>query len=234
MHRLLFLLPFLIGACGTAEKSSSQTDEKENEWIMLFDGTSLDEWHGFNNGNESFDEWAIVGEDLVLTSDTPKTHSLVTNRDFTSFILSIDWKASKMTNSGIFWGVIEDLKYKEAYETGIEIQVMDNAGYPDKPMINKAGSVYNLVAATTDVAKPTGEWNNYVITVDHAKNKGSVQLNGTITAEFPVSGPEWDMLISKSKFADWEVFAKSKTGKIGLQEFGFGVAYRNIKIKELN
>lgn len=235
MYRLLLLLPFVIGACGTKVKPASvATSQPENQWIILFDGTSLDQWHGYNNGNEVFENWSIDDGNLLLDSDTPQMHSLVTNQSFTSFVLSIDWKASEMTNSGIFWGVDEDPKYKEPYETGIEAQVMDNGGYPDKPMINKAGSIYNLVAASTDVAKPAGEWNNYIITIDHEKNNGSVQLNGVVTAEFPVSGPKWDSLVSNSKFASWEGFAKKKTGKIGLQEFGFGVAYRNIKIKELN
>jgi len=40
-------------------------------------------------------------------------------------------------------------------------------------------------------------------------------------------------LIADSKFADWEDFAAFKTGKIGLQDHGDMVAFRNIKIKEL-
>ena len=57
--------------------------------------------------------------------------------------------------------------------------------------------------------------------------------NGTKIVEFPVEGPEWDKLIANSKFADWEDFAAFKTGKIGLQDHGNVVAFRNIKIKEL-
>ncbi|MBT8238053.1 MAG: DUF1080 domain-containing protein, partial [Croceitalea sp.] len=43
----------------------------------------------------------------------------------------------------------------------------------------------------------------------------------------------WDAMVAKSKFADWEGFGKYQTGRIGLQDHGDIVAFRNIKIKEL-
>ena len=48
-----------------------------------------------------------------------------------------------------------------------------------------------------------------------------------------MNSPEWDAMVAKSKFADWSDFGKYTTGKIGLQDHGDQVAYRNIKIKEL-
>ena len=58
-------------------------------------------------------------------------------------------------------------------------------------------------------------------------------MNGQEVVTFPVSGEEWDAMVAKSKFADWEAFAKVKTGKIALQDHGNQVSYRNIKIKQL-
>jgi hypothetical protein len=78
-----------------------------------------------------------------------------------------------------------------------------------------------------------GEWNNTVITVDHEAKQGSVVLNGQEIVTFPVGDEIWNAMVSKSKFADWEGFGKFTTGKIGLQDHGDGVAFRNIKIKEL-
>ena len=40
-------------------------------------------------------------------------------------------------------------------------------------------------------------------------------------------------MISNSKFKDWSEFGKHKTGRIGLQDHGGRVSYKNIKIKEL-
>jgi hypothetical protein len=59
-------------------------------------------------------------------------------------------------------------------------------------------------------------------------------LNGTEIASFPVHGEEWEEMISKSKFKGSEHFGKYMTGKIGLQDHGDIVSYRNIKIKTLD
>ena len=71
------------------------------------------------------------------------------------------------------------------------------------------------------------------ITIDHKNNMGMVVLNDTEIVNFPVHGEELDALLKGSKFDGWEGFAKAKTGKIGLQDHGDVVSYRNIKIKEL-
>ena len=67
------------------------------------------------------------------------------------------------------------------------------------------------------------------------------KLNGTEIVSFPINGPEWEDLISTCKFRDKSTynyieapeFGKYKTGKIGLQDHGDRVSFRNIKIKIL-
>jgi len=162
---------------------------------------------------------------------------MVTDKDFTNFKLSLEWKISKDGNSGVFWGVKEDAKYREAYETGPEIQVLDNSGQSDANIgIGKygAGALYDMVAPSKDETKPAGEWNKYVIYVNHKTNEGTVWLNDKKIVEFPVNGESWDEMVAKSKFKDWDGFGKFATGKIGLQDHGNKVWYRNIKIQELD
>jgi hypothetical protein len=72
-----------------------------------------------------------------------------------------------------------------------------------------------------------------VITIDLGAHQGSVELNGEKIVSFPLANEEWDAMVAKSKFAGWEGFGKFTTGKIGLQDHGNQVAFRNIKIKEL-
>ena len=82
-------------------------------------------------------------------------------------------------------------------------------------------------------SRPAGEWNLCEITVDYANHRGSVRLNGTDIVTFPLDNEAWDAMVAQSKFKGWEGFGKFHTGKIGLQDHGDRVAYRNIKIKPL-
>ena len=225
------------------EMTSERVEEAEaakppQEWTVLFDGTSFDGWKEFQNDDVS-DNWKI--EDGAMVFHPPKDrqdgeiHDLVTEKEFTNFILSLDWKISEGGNSGVMWGVQEDAEYKKPYHTGPEIQVLDNEKHPDAKVgpSHQAGALYDLKGPSKDVTKPVGEWNTMVITVDYDKKAGSVELNGKEVVAFPIGDEMWNVMVSKSKFADWEGFGKFIQGKIALQDHGNMVSYRNIKIKEL-
>lgn len=208
------------------------------EWTVLFDGSSFDNFKEYLKNGVS-EHWKI--EDNAMVFYPPKNRekgeafNLVTKNSYTDFVLSLEWKISEAGNSGIFWGVKEDSSLSEAYQTGPEIQVLDNDKHPDGKagLTHQAGALYDMIAPTEDVTKPVGEWNTCVITVNHQTNQGSVVLNGKEIVVFPVNNPEWQAMVADSKFATWEHFGKYPTGKIGLQDHGDIVAFRNIKIKEL-
>ncbi|MDF4201662.1 DUF1080 domain-containing protein [Maribacter sp. SA7] len=235
------LLAFV--ACKQEKKETTETavveeiEVVDNEWEVLFDGTSLDKWKEFKT-DEISDAWKIEGDALVYTppeDEEYKNHDLVTKQEFTDFVLTLDWKISEAGNSGVFWGVSEDEKFGTGYQTGPEIQILDNDKHPDAKAgtTHQAGALYDMVSPAEDVTKPIGEWNTMVITVNHKEHKGSVTLNGTEMVSFPVANEEWDAMVAKSKFAGWDGFGKYTTGKIGLQDHQNVVAFRNIKIKQL-
>lgn len=244
----LFMAASIFGCKDKAEKSkqemeSERTAEAEaekppQEWTVLFDGTSFDGWKEYQSDGVSA-HWKI--EDGALVLHPPKDrqdgeiHDLVTKKEFKDFILSLDWKISEGGNSGVMWGVNEDEKYKKPYQTGPEIQVLDNERHPDAKVgpSHQAGALYDMKGPSKDVAKPAGEWNTMVITVDNDEKQGSVELNGEEIVTFPVGNEIWNTMVSKSKFGDWDGFGKFIQGKIALQDHGNGVSYRNIKIKEL-
>src|SRR5680860_695946 len=244
----LFIAATIFGCKEKTEKSQeemtaerieeTEAEKPPQEWTDLFDGTSFDGWKEFQNDKVS-DNWKI--EEGAIVYHPPKNrqedevHDLVTKKEFTSFILSLDWKISEGGNSGVMWGVQEDAEYKKPYETGPEIQVLDNEKHPDAKVgpSHQAGALYDLKGPSKDVTKPVGEWNTMVITVDYDKKAGSVELNGKEVVAFPIGDEMWNVMVSKSKFADWEGFGKFIQGKIALQDHGNMVSYRNIKIKEL-
>ncbi|TFG78602.1 MAG: DUF1080 domain-containing protein [Flavobacteriales bacterium] len=210
----------------------------EAEWTVLFDGTSFDGWKEYLKDGVS-DHWKLEDGAMVLypPKDRKKgeAYNLVTTKDYTDFELSLDWRISEAGNSGVFWGVMEIPSLPEAYQTGPEIQVLDNDKHPDAKVgtTHQAGSLYDMIGPSKDVTKPVGEWNTMVILVNHKNNQGSITLNGEEIVTFPTNDPEWSAMVAKSKFADWEHFGKHTTGKIGLQDHGNMVSFRNIRIKEL-
>lgn len=238
----------IVGCKNKTEKSQeemaaermeeAEAKEPPQEWTVLFDGTSFDGWKEFASDQVS-DNWKI--EDGAMVFHPPKNrsegeiHDLATEKEFTNFMLSLDWKISEGGNSGVMWGVQEDEEFKKPYHTGPEIQVLDNERHPDAKAgtTHQAGALYDMVAPSKDVTKPAGEWNTMIITVNNDEKRGSVELNGEEVVTFPVANEMWNTLVSKSKFADWDGFGKFIKGKIALQDHGDEVAYRNIKIKEL-
>ncbi|MEH6406182.1 MAG: DUF1080 domain-containing protein [Leeuwenhoekiella sp.] len=217
--------------------TATSPENQDSEWKTLFDGETLEGWHAYN-GDTLSDQWKVEDGAVVLTpaENRDGSQNLISDDEYTDFILSIDSKISEGGNSGILWAVQEMDKYNEPYYTGPEIQVLDNERHPDAKVngkLHQAGALYDMVAPGQDVANPAGEWNTTVLKIDHKNNEGSVTLNGTEIVKFPVEGAEWDAMVAKSKFADWVDFGKAKTGHIALQDHGNQVSFKNIKIKEL-
>lgn len=227
-NTLFVVLAILMMGCSSDE-----------QWTYLFNGEDLEGWHIYNKGTQNYNGWYVSDGVLVFdpSDRTEATNAdLVTDQQFTSFELDIEWMISEKGNSGIFWGVIEDEQYEHTYNTGPEIQVLDDNWteyVEERGDIQRAGSIFNILAPSKLVCKPAGEWNHYLIHIDHNKNEGFVQLNGEEILRFPVNGPEWDDFIAGSGFEKGSGFGKAQSGHIALQDHGNQVAYRNIKIREL-
>ena len=241
---LLAMIIMAFIACKQTNKQLAQNETSvidkpemntESEWIILFDGTNFDHWRGYLS-EEMYPEWTIEDGAMVHTPDKGGGKNIITKNTYTDFVLSIEWKISEGGNSGIFWSVFEDPKLKEAYQTGPEIQVLDNAKHPDSFVpggTHKAGSLYDMVACPTELVNPAGEWNLCVLEINHKTNLGKISMNGKEAFTFPVQGEAWDAMVAKSKFKGWEGFGMHHTGHIGLQDHGDKVLFRNIKIKDL-
>ena len=211
-------------------------DEKKEGWQLLFDGTSTAGWHSYGKPAAG-SSWKIA--DGVLYLDSTKTDGkreegdLLTDKEYENFHLALDWKLAPGGNSGIIFLIKEDsAKYKRTYETGPEMQVLDNAGHKDgKIEKHHAGDLYDLVASTTEPVKPTGEWNHAEIKLD--KGKLDFYLNGTNVVSTTMWDDNWNKMVAGSKFKSMPDFAKFKKGKIALQDHGDPVWFKDIKIKEL-
>ena len=226
----------------TKDKKDIETLEGiDNDWIILSDGNSFNGWHIFKKDGVD-KSWTIEDGAMVYVGgdDGNSTgNDLISDKEFSSFLLSIDWKISKGGNSGVFYGVSEESDFNQAYFTAPEIQVIDNDNYDwtpgadGKSNTHVTGALYDLVGPSADVVNPAGEWNNYIIEINYNTNKGSITLNGTNIVNYPLYGDDWDKMIKNSKFKDWNEFGTHRKGRIGFQDHGKKVWYKNIKIKEL-
>ena len=239
---LAVMLALVFAGCNeTSEKKPEpMADEKKPDdgWVSLFDGKTLNGWH--NYGKTTVGEaWKVADGTLYL--DTTKKEGwqtaaggdIVSTEEYENFDLKLDWKIATGGNSGIIFYVHEDTaKYKYVWQTGPEMQVLDNDLHSDgKIPKHRAGDLYDLIACKTETVKQPGEWNEAeIISKD---GKLDFFLNGTNVISTMLWNDEWKALVAGSKFKEWPDFGTYKKGHIALQDHGNTVWYRNIKIKRL-
>jgi hypothetical protein len=223
----LFLMAFI-------QMTNAQTLPKG--FKSIFDGQTTTGWHTYGKKTVG-SGWKV--EDGVLHFDPTAAKNgqggdLVTDLEYTNFHLKLEWKVAANANSGILFYVKEDAKkYQNTYNTGLEMQVLDNDGHPDgKITKHRAGDLYDLIKSSSEPVKPVGEWNSVDIVCKYGKL--TMLLNGVKVVETTLWDDNFKALVAGSKFASWEGFASFKTGRIALQDHGDNVWYRNIMIKEWN
>lgn len=230
-------------ACNSARQSAASASsntlssaEKREGWELLFDGTTKSGWHIFNNRTDG-SAWKVEEGLLFLDPKAkgPKGEGggeLITDKAFGNFHLKLDWKIDINGNSGIMFLAQEDPKYKYAYLTGPEMQIIDNNGHADaKNIKHRAGDLYDLIAAVPENANPAGEWNSSEIILKNGEL--TLLQNGTKVVNTTMWNENWQQLIANSKFVKLADFAKATKGHLVLQDHGDKVWFKNIKVKQL-
>lgn len=213
------------------------TEEEKNEgWVLLFDGASINQWHSYGKSGVG-PSWKVSDSSIFL--DTAKVNGqreggdIVTNEEYENYHLSLDWKVAQGGNSGIIFNVQEDTaRYRNTYETGPEMQVLDNERHSDaKIPKHRAGDLYDLIACSQETVKPAGEWNHAEIKLQNGKL--DFFLNGINVVSTTMWDDKWKAMVASSKFKTMPGFAAFKKGRIALQDHGDNVWFRNIKIRKL-
>ena len=206
--------------------STLTAEERAAGWRPLFDGSTLTGWHVYH-GTGAPTGWRAANG---MISRVGGGGDLVTDEQFGNFDLALDWKIQPGGNSGIIYRISDE--GEATYMTGPEFQVLDDARHADgKDPLTSAGAAYGLYPAPRGIVKPAGEWNaaRIVVNGNHVEH----WLNGTRTAQYDLGSSEWSKKVAASKFAAWPGYGKSSRGRIGLQDHGDSVSYRNIRIKVL-
>lgn len=233
---------FMVACSATAtvqKDNSLTTKEKNSGWELLFNGKDFNGWRQYN-GQVMPPNWEIENGTMKVNPADPSRMGsgmggdiIYSERVYTDFELSLDWKASDKANSGIFY-YVRELPGKPIYYAAPEIQVLDNENASDNKIDSHlAGSLYDMIAADPATVNPTGEWNNIVVRV----KDGVVThiQNGKKVVEYSLWTSEWDELVENSKFKNFPGFTEgiARNGYIGLQDHGYTVWFRNVKIRSL-
>ena len=232
------------------------SDSQKEDWIYLFDGTSIKGWRAYN-GDALPPGW--IAKDGVLTFDTKLgleqnykggKDIIYSTEKFDNFELYLEWKIPEGGNSGIFYHIEEG--YKSIPEIAPEYQLIDDInyarihdltsynislGYTENPSelkpLQQTASDYAMHPADPKkkILNPVGEWNSSKIVF--TPEKVEHWLNGKKVLEFVPWDKAWNEKKNSDKWKTSPNYGKFKTGYIGLQDHSSPIWFRNIKIKKL-
>jgi hypothetical protein len=223
---------------------SNQNKNKSNEWINLFDGTSLDGWRAYN-GDQMPPGWKII--DSVLTFKTEQIleqdYDYKGNRDimygeeeFENFELYLEWKIPKGGNSGIYYHIKEG--YGGFADMAPEYQLLDDENYAEIHdyelkdwQLTAADYAMHVPDTTQKVLYPPGQWNSSRIIF--TSNNVEHWLNDKKVLSFIPWTEQWYEKRNSGKWDNFPDYGKYKKVYIGLQDHGSNLWFRNIKIKKL-
>ena len=234
-----------------AQYDLSKLKKDAEGYYILFDGSSLDGWRGY--GQDAVPQsWENDGESIHLKgSGTGEAQAegggdLLFAHKFTNFTFECEYKISKGGNSGIFYLAQEakdaEGNYLPIWQSCSEYQVLDNANHIDAHLgvegNRQSASLYDMVPAKPQNAKPFGEWNKAKIVVF----KGTVihYQNDEKVLEYHLWTSKWKELLDASKFQKGGEFPYAyglmieegkNGGYIAFQDHGDDVWYRNVRIK---
>uniref|UniRef100_A0AB33JPT3 DUF1080 domain-containing protein n=2 Tax=unclassified Prevotella TaxID=2638335 RepID=A0AB33JPT3_9BACT len=227
-------------------------------FITLFDGKTLTGWRGYGMDGVP-KNWSVEDGTIHLKgsgngeAQAEDGGDIIFAHKFKNFELQFEYKISKGGNSGVFYlaqevTVNENGKdvYIPIWQSASEYQVLDNANHPDAQLgvdgNRQSASLYDMIPANPQNAKPYGQWNTakimvYQGTVVHGQN-------GKNVVEYHLWTPKWTEMLQNSKFKEGGEFpvafpllnnmgGDNHEGYIGFQDHGNDVWYRNVRIKEL-
>lgn len=227
-----------------AQQNTLTPKEKKDGWRLLFDGKTSKGWVAANDTNAFPTKpggWIIKDGTLTIQNsggeEARNVGDIITKEQFSAFDLSFDFKLTRGANSGVKYFVTL-AENTNGSAIGLEYQVLDDDVHPDAKLGRNGdrtlASLYDLIPAQkpASILRPIGEWNTGRIVV-YPDNRVEHYLNGVKVLEYVRKSPEYRELVKISKYKIWTNFGEADKGHILLQDHGFEVSYRNIKIKKL-
>jgi hypothetical protein len=229
----IFVLNLLVNNISDAEKRAGVH--------LIFDGKTTTGWRGANKDYFPVKTWMIQNGNLIVTkgqsAESQNGGDIVSVNEYAAFDLQFEFQMTDTANSGVKYFVTE--KEKTAGSAiGLEYQILDDDKHPDAKLGSignrTLASLYDLIPAKKNGREklPIGAWNRGRIIV-YPDGKIEHWLNGWKVLEYQRGTQYFYALVARSKYVPYPNFGMASKGHILLQEHGTQVAFRSIKIKEL-
>ncbi|HEY2249895.1 MAG TPA: family 16 glycoside hydrolase, partial [Planctomycetaceae bacterium] len=134
-------------------------------WVSLFNGKDLAGWTG--------DVGLMTVENGVLAVDDGKSGTVIAPGDYQDVEVEIEFRLENRGNSGL--GICYSGEGRSS-QNGLEIQMLDDDGYPGVKNVQKCGSVFSLAPAKPGHFKRWPAWNSMRVTSTDSIVR--VELNG--------------------------------------------------------
>jgi len=224
------LMGGVMAGCANDGSVEAPRSAPAQAWVVLFDGTSLNAFRGYKKDAMPEKGWKITDGTLHRPAGEGGG-DIVTREQYKDFEFRCEWKVAKGANSGIIYRATEDHNF--AWETGYEMQILDNAGHQDGGKSKtSAGALYDLFAASEDVVKPVGEWNEARIVARGTRLQH--WLNGVKIVDVDTQSDEYKKAWKASKWTGMPNFGTRLRGHIALQDHGDEVWFRDIRVRSLD
>jgi len=237
------LFSFLLSVQMVFSQDNTLTNkEKEEGWVLLWDGKTTEGWRGAKIATFPTKGWEIQnGVWRVVPSggaESANGGDIITVNKYRNFILKVDFKITKGANSGIKYFVDAELNKGDGSAIGCEFQILDDKNHPDAELgvkgNRKLGALYDLIPADrSDPNYRFDETGFNTATIIVNGNRVQHYLNGVKIVEYVRNTPAFNALVAYSKYINWPNFGNHAEGHILLQDHGDEVFFKNIKIKEI-
>jgi hypothetical protein len=224
---IALFVAFITSIAASAEENTLTPTERAAGWQLLFDGKTFAGWQGYRNAPIA--GWE-VSEGTIHAIAKTRGIELVTEKTFSDFELTWEWKLPFAGNNGVKYFVTDD----RPSAPGHEYQMIDDANHSDGKRGPRwqTGAFYDVLPPAADKpVKPIGEWNASKILV--RGNRVEHWLNGKQVLAYELGSPEVKAGLANSKFAKAAGFGDKIAGRIMLTYHSDDCWYRNIKVREL-